>query len=102
MIDGPTGIAIDVGAQKLYVASTHTNEIITMNLAGSNAQSLGNPGDLLIGPLGIALDFKHGKFYVTTSHNRIIKANLDGTKAENLGNPNNLLVRPAGIALDLR
>ena len=94
-LPNPRGIALDLGARKMYWTDSETGKIQRANLDGSGVE------DLVTGlsfPTGIALDLGAGMMYWTDPwRDRIQRANLDGTRVEYLvGGP-----VPGEIALDL-
>ena len=74
----PRGVAVDVGAGKLYWADNGTRTIRTANLDGSGAQTIISTG--LLGPSDIELDLAHGHLYwADRDNNQIARSNLDGS-----------------------
>ena len=80
-VDGlldPRGVAVDVGAGKMYWAENGTRRIRRANLDGSGAQDLITTG--VLGPSDIELDLAHGHLYwADRDLNQIGRSNLDGT-----------------------
>ena len=80
-VDGlldPRGVAVDVGAGKMYWAENGTRRIRRANLDGSGAQDLITTG--LLGPSDIELDLAHGHLYwADRDLNQIGRSNLDGS-----------------------
>jgi hypothetical protein len=91
------GIALHVGAGKMYWTDEDDEKIAHANLDGSSVE------DLITGlnnnPQGIALDVFEGKMYWTDEGTaQIHRANLDGTSVEDLVTG---LTDPVGLALDV-
>ena len=95
-LDLPIGIALDVGAGKMYWTDRSMGVIQRANLDGSGVETLLSGLSSL--PLDISLDVQGGKMYWTAVRDRIQRANLDGTTVEILRTG---LSNPAGIALDV-
>ena len=91
---GPTGIALDVVAGKIYWAEWWDNKIQRSNLDGTNIQDIitryRDPGP-------IALDTARNKIYWAGDHG-IQRSNLDGTDIQDIVTG---LENPADIALDI-
>jgi streptogramin lyase len=76
------GLAIDLGANKLYWTEFTSNRILRANLDGTGCQVLLTG---LNNPRHIELDVTHGKIYWTEfGSGRIYRANLDGMSVEQL------------------
>jgi sugar lactone lactonase YvrE len=74
----PRGVALDLGAGKLYWADNGTRSIRRANLDGSGAEDVITTGPL--GPSDIELDLAHGHLYwADRDKNQIARANLDGS-----------------------
>jgi DNA-binding beta-propeller fold protein YncE len=90
----------------LFIANggdaTPANSTVTKsNLDGTGGTSLGNIGNFLNTPQGIALNATAGKIYVSNEGgNSITQSNLDGSSPVNM-TFNGLLNGPYGIALDV-
>ena len=77
-----------VSAARMYIASYGNSKIVRAELTGAGGTDLTNPGGLLSGPEGLALDLAGGKMYIAGSNNdKIVRANLDGSNPQDLGNP---------------
>ena len=103
----PIGIALDVGAGKMYWTVENRHEIQRANLDGSGVETVLVLPD---SPTGIALDVGAGKMYWTvwTIRHKIQRANLDGSGVETLYVKHPRYDRysggqagPRGIALDV-
>jgi sugar lactone lactonase YvrE len=74
----PRGVALDLGAGKMYRADNGTRSIRRANLDGSGAEDLITSG--LLGPSDIELDLAHGHLYwADRDRNQIARSNLDGS-----------------------
>jgi len=105
----PSGIALDVAADRMYWADWGYREIRRNTLNGSSTErlvtstrniKLRNMGD----SAGLALDVAAGKMYLTHHYvfngsAKIHRCNLDGSIVENLVTTD--LSYPSGIALDV-
>ena len=97
-LGNPDGLALDVGAGKMYWTDWGTDKIQRANLNGSGVEDLVTSG--LGDPLGLALDVGAGKMYWTDyGTDKIQRANLDGSGVEDLVTSG--LSGPDGTALDL-
>ena len=100
----PSGIALDVASNKMYVTDEGNNTVVRADLDGSGDSAILIN---LSSPEGVALDLTHNKVYVvngtggTGGFGNVIRANLDGSSPENLGNLNGTLNFPVAIALDV-
>ncbi len=98
-LNGPTGIALDVKNQQMYIANYFNDTVIRANLNGSSpVQILDNTA--LNRPMGVALDLANGKIYVANYNGgNVVKANLDGSGAVKL-TLGDMLTNPFAVALD--
>jgi sugar lactone lactonase YvrE len=95
----PTPKLFIVNAGDLMNANTMT--VTTSNLDGTGGTSLGNIGNFLNIPQGIAINATAGKIYVSSEGGAsVTQSNLDGSSPVNL-TFNGLLNGPYGVALDV-
>lgn len=94
----PEGIALDVGAGKMYWAETlPVPRIMRSDLDGSDIEPVLNVGE--VGPIGLALDTLNGHIYWTNVEtNGLHRANLDGSEATQILQIGS---SPIGLALDI-
>ena len=90
-----SGLALDVGSDKMYWTDLGTSKIQRANLDGSQIEDLVIQLD---NPLSPALDVDGGKMY-WIERGKIRRANLDGSQIEDLVITG--LSEPAGLALDV-
>ena len=98
---GPSGIAINATAGKMYVCNT-SGSVTMSNLDGSSPVNL-TFGGLLEGPFGIALDVAGNRIYVSLSFgpNVVVRANLDGSAAVGLGDFDGLVTGLIAQGMDI-
>jgi len=74
------GIALDIGAGKMFWADHRADRIVRANLDGTDIETLYGPGHGVDRPTGLALDVAREKVYWAETVGRSIKrANLDGS-----------------------
>jgi len=97
------GLALDVGAGKMYWTDADLDRIYRANLDGTSQELLADASKVLISdPTGIAIDPVRGKIYWADARlHTIQRANLDGTSpetvlgsADGLSFPRDLFVDP--------
>jgi hypothetical protein len=93
----PTGIALDVQNQNMYITS-NINGILRANLDGTNVEEI-VPQAVSPQGRGLALDLTNGHMYWTdVGTHTVSRSNLDGTNIETLATNQ---ANPFGIALSL-
>jgi CSLREA domain-containing protein len=88
------GLAVDLGAGKLYFAEQNPHRIRRANLDGTSAEVVAPTTNAY----DVELDLVHGKVYWTEGLIGVRRANLDGTDSEPL--PLTGIQNPTGLALD--
>ena len=90
------GLAVDLGAGKLYFAQQNPGSIRRSNLDGSATETVSTTG---INPYDVELDLVRGKIYWTEGAAGVRRANFDGTGVQTL--PLSGIVNATGLALDV-
>lgn len=99
----PFGVAIDIGAGRVYWVNRAVNTISYANLDGSGGGDLSAAGATVNHPIGLTIDPAAGRIYWGNEGDNahpISWANLDGSGGGSLGTTGAPVSAPIGLAID--